>query len=149
MLLLPSSSSFCGPHTETSETSLYLPRYIPSYVFPVASCLLIFLHKSVTAQQGAGVGKGRQIAALTKEFMKTGGKRVLWVSTSSDLRYDARRDLDDMHSQKIEVYPQVCVSKTDLFKQSPTTPAISVVAHSVQSSSVMTHDSRFRRVHAA
>jgi hypothetical protein len=30
---------------------------------------------------GAGVGKGRQIAALVREFFATGGKRALWVST--------------------------------------------------------------------
>jgi hypothetical protein len=30
---------------------------------------------------GAGVGKGRQIAALIREFFETGGSRVLWVST--------------------------------------------------------------------
>jgi hypothetical protein len=39
---------------------------------------------------GAGVGKGRQIAALTKEYWLTRKKgvpkRVLWVSTSTDLR---------------------------------------------------------------
>jgi hypothetical protein len=39
---------------------------------------------------GAGVGKGRQIAALIKEYWltrhKKAPKRVLWVSTSTDLR---------------------------------------------------------------
>lgn len=53
------------------------------------------------------MGKGRQIAALTKEFMATGGKRVLWISTSSDLRYDARRDLNDMDCPDIKIFPQV------------------------------------------
>eukprot|EP00877_Chromochloris_zofingiensis_P004683 jgi/Chrzof1/14215/Cz08g29230.t1 len=55
---------------------------------------------------GAGVGKGRQIAALIKEFWATGGSRVLWVSTSSDLRYDARRDLDDVGAHNVHVYPK-------------------------------------------
>ncbi|GIM01409.1 hypothetical protein Vretimale_6229 [Volvox reticuliferus] len=56
---------------------------------------------------GAGVGKGRQIAAVIKEFWATGGRRVLWVSTSNDLRYDARRDLSDLGvaDDKIPVYP--------------------------------------------
>lgn len=37
---------------------------------------------------GAGVGKGRQIAAIIKDFFAAGGPqpRVLWVSTSNDLR---------------------------------------------------------------
>ena len=60
---------------------------------------------------GAGVGKGRQIAGLIKEFWATGGRRVLWVSTSSDLRYDARRDLHDVHGKGshhwIHVHPKV------------------------------------------
>ncbi|GLC46902.1 hypothetical protein PLESTB_001282200 [Pleodorina starrii] len=56
---------------------------------------------------GAGVGKGRQIAAVIKEFWATGGRRVLWVSTSNDLRYDARRDLSDLGvaEKDIPVYP--------------------------------------------
>jgi hypothetical protein len=38
---------------------------------------------------GAGVGKGRQIAALIKEYWlrrPVGTRRVLWISTSADLR---------------------------------------------------------------
>ena len=35
---------------------------------------------------GAGVGKGRQLAAAAFEHMRCGGKRVLWISVSSDLR---------------------------------------------------------------
>lgn len=54
---------------------------------------------------GAGVGKGRQIAAVIKDFWRCGGRRILWVSTSQDLRYDARRDLDDV-SCNIPVYPE-------------------------------------------
>lgn len=44
---------------------------------------------------GAGVGKGRQIAALIKEYWltrkKKAPKRVLWVSTSTDLRSGGAR----------------------------------------------------------
>ena len=47
---------------------------------------------------GAGVGKGRQIAALVYEHRRRGGKRVLWVSTSADLKYDAMRDLNDLNA---------------------------------------------------
>lgn len=61
------------------------------------------------AGDGAGVGKGRQIAALAKELYRARGvKRVLWVSTSNDLRMDARRDLNDMLVLKdLPVYPRV------------------------------------------
>ncbi|MEW5318589.1 MAG: hypothetical protein WDW38_009802 [Sanguina aurantia] len=70
---------------------------------------------------GAGVGKGRQIAALIKEFRATGGKRVLWVSTSADLRFDARRDLTDMRCPDVEVFPRAknSLPKGDLSKLFP------------------------------
>lgn len=45
---------------------------------------------------GAGVGKGRQIAALTKVMWGRGTRRVLWLSHCNDLREDARRDMADM-----------------------------------------------------
>lgn len=56
---------------------------------------------------GAGVGKGRAIAALALEHWRTGGRRVLWVSVSNDLRLDARRDLDDIGATDIAVWPEV------------------------------------------
>lgn len=51
------------------------------------------------------MGKGRQIAALIKDFYARGGKRVLWVSVSTDLRQDAARDLKDVGASDIKVYP--------------------------------------------
>lgn len=56
---------------------------------------------------GAGVGKGRQIAALILEHNLTGGKRCLWVSTSTDLRLDAMRDLTDISADHVRVFPDV------------------------------------------
>lgn len=57
------------------------------------------------------MGKGRQIAGLVREYMAAGGRRVLWVSTSSDLRYDARRDLQDVRGKGeaswVNVFPKV------------------------------------------
>jgi P-loop containing NTP hydrolase pore-1 len=44
---------------------------------------------------GAGVGKGRQIAALIKEMWARGSRRILWLSHCKDLREDARRDMVD------------------------------------------------------
>lgn len=75
----------------------------------------IFLCAGATAGfflgDGAGVGKGRQIAALILEQQRTGGKRALWVSVSNDLRYDAARDLKDVGSD-ITVWPEVRLLST-------------------------------------
>lgn len=45
---------------------------------------------------GAGVGKGRTIAGLILENWRAGRRRHLWLSVGSDLKFDARRDLDDV-----------------------------------------------------
>jgi hypothetical protein len=45
---------------------------------------------------GAGVGKGRQIAGLIYENQLIGKKRFLWLSASADLQHDACRDLKDV-----------------------------------------------------
>ena len=45
---------------------------------------------------GAGVGKGRQIAALIKAMWARGTRRILWLSHCNDLREDARRDMVDL-----------------------------------------------------
>ncbi|KAG2500714.1 hypothetical protein HYH03_001479 [Edaphochlamys debaryana] len=45
---------------------------------------------------GAGVGKGRQIAGVIVDNFARGRKRALWLSTSSDLHADATRDLRDL-----------------------------------------------------
>ncbi|CAL8463694.1 g3228 [Coccomyxa elongata] len=55
---------------------------------------------------GAGVGKGRTIAATMKEHFVAGqGSRALWVSVSKDLCFDAQRDLDDVKCD-VTVFPQ-------------------------------------------
>ena len=61
---------------------------------------------------GAGVGKGRQIAAMIKEEHARGGTRTLWLSVSNDLRFDAERDLADVGASHIPVFPKVryCLS---------------------------------------
>lgn len=56
---------------------------------------------------GAGVGKGRQIAAMIKEEHARGGTRTLWLSVSNDLRFDAERDLADVGASHIPVFPTV------------------------------------------
>lgn len=55
---------------------------------------------------GAGVGKGRQIAALIKDYWAQGGRRILWISVSNDLRFDAKRDLQDVRA-RIDIFPKV------------------------------------------
>lgn len=45
---------------------------------------------------GAGVGKGRTIAGIIVHNYELGRKRAIWLSVSSDLRYDAIRDLEDV-----------------------------------------------------
>ena len=51
----------------------------------------------------------------------SGGRRVLWVSTSNDLRFDAVRDLDDLGVKNIGVYPNKkdSVPKGDLDRYYP------------------------------
>ena len=44
---------------------------------------------------GAGMGKGREIAGLLAENYIQGRTKSLWVSISSDLKVDAERDLGD------------------------------------------------------
>ncbi|OEL18433.1 Protein strawberry notch-like protein 1 [Dichanthelium oligosanthes] len=54
---------------------------------------------------GAGVGKGRTIAGLIWENWQQGRHKAVWVSVGSDLKYDARRDLDDVGAKCVQVHP--------------------------------------------
>jgi hypothetical protein len=56
-------------------------------LFSVSSSLGFFLG------DGAGVGKGRQLAGIILENWLHGRMKHVWFSVSSDLRLDARRDL--------------------------------------------------------
>lgn len=53
---------------------------------------------------GAGVGKGRTVAGLVAENWARGRRRHLWVSIASDLRLDARRDLDDAGAPDVPLH---------------------------------------------
>ncbi|MCO5607602.1 hypothetical protein L7F22_061799 [Adiantum nelumboides] len=53
---------------------------------------------------GAGVGKGRTIAGLKWENWQQGRRRALWLSVGSDLRFDARRDLNDVGASCIPLH---------------------------------------------
>uniref|UniRef100_A0A0N5CB49 AAA_34 domain-containing protein n=1 Tax=Strongyloides papillosus TaxID=174720 RepID=A0A0N5CB49_STREA len=54
---------------------------------------------------GAGVGKGRTIASIIYENYLRGRKKALWLSVSSDLRWDTERDLRDIGAIDIPVVP--------------------------------------------
>ncbi|PAV91926.1 hypothetical protein WR25_06227 isoform A [Diploscapter pachys] len=54
---------------------------------------------------GAGVGKGRTIAAIIYENYLLMRKRAIWLSVSNDLKFDSERDLRDVGAGKITVYP--------------------------------------------
>ena len=45
---------------------------------------------------GAGVGKGRQLAGIIFENWLRGRKKHIWLSASTDLIHDSQRDLDDV-----------------------------------------------------
>ncbi|CAM9938090.1 unnamed protein product, partial [Hapterophycus canaliculatus] len=45
---------------------------------------------------GAGVGKGRQIAGIILDSWSRGRKKHVWFSISNDLKLDAQRDLKDV-----------------------------------------------------
>eukprot|EP00898_Chlorokybus_atmophyticus_P008365 jgi/Chlat1/852/Chrsp104S01188 len=49
---------------------------------------------------GAGVGKGRQIAAVVVENVFRGRTKHIWLSASADLHLDAKRDLADLDALK-------------------------------------------------
>ncbi|CAG0894216.1 unnamed protein product [Darwinula stevensoni] len=54
---------------------------------------------------GAGVGKGRTIAGVIYENWLQGRNKAIWVSVSSDLKYDSERDLKDIQAKEVQVYP--------------------------------------------
>ncbi|CAL5014965.1 unnamed protein product [Urochloa decumbens] len=117
------------PVVETSSLSAVQPPE-PTYTLSIMdeldetkalSCLQIetivyacqrHLHHLPTADRagffigdGAGVGKGRTIAGLIWENWQQGRHKAVWVSVGSDLKYDARRDLDDVGAKCVQVHP--------------------------------------------
>ena len=52
---------------------------------------------------GAGMGKGRQLAGVIANNWRLGRKRHVWISCSGDLVEDAKRDLRDLRLGKIQV----------------------------------------------
>ena len=60
---------------------------------------------------GAGVGKGRQLAGVIFENWAQGRRRHLWFSASADLHLDAQRDLADIGASVIDCHKQLTVKK--------------------------------------
>lgn len=58
---------------------------------------------------GAGVGKGRQIAALIAEHWRTGGRRVLWLSVSTDLQVGCRKAATAAVTALTWSWPALCI----------------------------------------
>jgi hypothetical protein len=53
---------------------------------------------------GAGMGKGRQIAGLIYDNVRKGRTKHIWISSSRDLADDAKRDFSDIGAESIEVF---------------------------------------------
>ncbi|KAG9510530.1 Protein strawberry notch-like 1, partial [Fragariocoptes setiger] len=53
---------------------------------------------------GAGVGKGRTIAGIIYENWLLGRRKAVWLSVSTDLKFDSERDLKDIGAGDIPVY---------------------------------------------
>nr|CAD2155239.1 unnamed protein product [Meloidogyne enterolobii] len=53
---------------------------------------------------GAGVGKGRTIATIIFENFLRGRRKAIWVSVSSDLKFDSERDMRDIGASKIPIH---------------------------------------------
>ncbi|KAL3581764.1 hypothetical protein D5086_016096 [Populus alba] len=63
---------------------------------------------------GAGMCKGRTIAGLIWENWRHARRKALWISVGSDLKFDARRDLDDVGAAHIEALLLECLRLSDL-----------------------------------
>jgi len=61
---------------------------------------------------GTGVGKGRQIAAIILDNLRQGRKKAVWVSKSSNLIADAKRDMADtgLDPERIHLFNKVAKS---------------------------------------
>lgn len=70
----------------------------------------------VISGDGAGVGKGRTVAGIIYENSLRGRKKSIWVSVSSDLVEDSKRDLADIGAANIRVYNLSKVHTMELFQ---------------------------------
>lgn len=69
------------------------------------------IRKGFFLGDGAGVGKGRQLAGIIYENFLQGRRRHIWISVSADLHLDARRDLDDIGAVTVDCHKALTVQK--------------------------------------
>ena len=79
---------------QIESVSLACQRHLQ--VWPATGSALSGTRAGFFLGDGAGVGKGRQLAAIVLDNVARGRDRHVWFSTSADLRVDAVRDLRDL-----------------------------------------------------
>lgn len=80
------------------ETVVYASQIHEKYLTTGARCGFFL-------GDGAGVGKGRQLAACVLENWSQGRRRHIWLSAHADLSFDASRDLKDIGAEHIKAQP--------------------------------------------
>eukprot|EP00729_Bicosta_minor_P008440 gene8440-29121_t len=108
-------ASVPAPKMNLSDTRLALPRALIEggllSALQLESIIYAKLRHSILLPDGsrsgfllgdgAGIGKGRQIAGLIYEQFIRGQRRAIWFSASADLCKDAERDFGDIGAGKI------------------------------------------------
>ena len=89
------ASAWAGDASAHTPPSLECTFHVEADCIAASLCLPVL---------GAGVGKGRTIAGLVLENLRCERKRHIWISIGSDLRVDARRDLDDVGAKDVAVH---------------------------------------------
>lgn len=79
---------------QIESVSLACQRHLQ--VWPATGSAISGTRAGFFLGDGAGVGKGRQLAAIVLDNLARGRDRNIWFSTSADLRVDAMRDLRDL-----------------------------------------------------
>jgi hypothetical protein len=74
------------------------------------------LRKGFFLGDGAGVGKGRQLAGIIYENWLQGRHRHIWVSVSADLHLEARKDLDDIGANAVACHRNVTLEGSRLYQ---------------------------------
>ena len=97
-----------APDVTTAAKSSYKSKAAASSTAPTQ------MRKGFFLGDGAGVGKGRQLAGIIYENWLKGRRKHLWFSASADLHLDARRDLSDIGADEIVCHKQLVVRNNKL-----------------------------------
>lgn len=79
------------------ETVTYASQSFEQFLPGTSNC-----RRGFFLGDGAGVGKGRQLAGIILESWCVGVRRHVWLSVSADLYLDAQRDLKDIGAGHIK-----------------------------------------------